>query len=58
MIGTTAWDHLNSDNGRDIAAVSNAVAPADILRCPVVVDDQAAVQVDVEADRWVRSSAV
>ena len=47
-----------SSFGLRVAAVSNAVAPADILRCPVVVDDQAAVQVDVEADRWVRTSAV
>ena len=39
-------------------AVSNAVALADILRCPVVVADQAAGQKDVEADRWVRVSAV
>jgi hypothetical protein len=40
------------------AAVSNAVALADILRCPVVVADQAAGQKDVEADLWVRVSAV
>jgi hypothetical protein len=39
-------------------AVSNAVALADILRCPVVVADQAAGQKDVEADLWVRVSAV
>jgi hypothetical protein len=38
--------------------ISNAVAPADIGRCPVVVDDQAAVQEDVGADLRVRSSAV
>jgi hypothetical protein len=38
--------------------VSNAVARADILRCPEVVADQAAVQKDVEADLWVRVSAV
>ena len=38
--------------------VSNAVALADILRCPVVVADQAAGQKDVEADLWVRVSAV
>ena len=38
--------------------ISNAVAPADIGRCPVVVDDQAAAQEDVEADLWVRSSAI
>jgi hypothetical protein len=37
--------------------ISNAVAPADIGRCPVVVDDQAAAQEDV-ADLWVRSSAI
>ena len=37
--------------------ISNAVAPADIGRCPVVVDDQAAAQEDV-ADQWVRSSGV
>jgi len=35
-------------------AISN-VALADILRCPVVVADQAA---GVEADLWVRMSAV
>jgi hypothetical protein len=39
-------------------AVSNAVALADILRCLVVVADQAAGQKDVEADLWVRVSAV
>src|SRR5499427_10159662 len=39
-------------------SVSNAVALADILRCPVVVADQAAGQKDVEADLWVRVSAV
>ena len=39
-------------------AVSNAVALADILRCPEVVADQAAGQKDVEADLWVRVSAV
>ena len=38
-------------------AVSNAVALADILRS-VVVADQAAGQKDVEADLWVRVSAV
>jgi len=38
-------------------AVSNAVALADILRCPVVVADQAAGQKDVEADLRVRVSA-
>jgi hypothetical protein len=38
--------------------VSNAVAPADILRCPVVVDDQAAGLEDAEADLRVRLSAV
>ena len=37
--------------------VSNAVARADILRCPVVVADQAAGQKDVEADLRVRVSA-
>jgi hypothetical protein len=37
--------------------VSNAVALADILCCPVVVADQAAGQKDVEADLWVRVSA-
>jgi hypothetical protein len=37
--------------------ISNAVAPADIGRCPVVVVDQAAAQEDV-ADLWVRSSEV
>jgi hypothetical protein len=35
--------------------VSNAVARADILRCPEVVADH---QEDVEADLWVRVSAV
>jgi len=39
-------------------AVSNAVARADILRCPEVVADQAEGQKDVEADLWVRVSAV
>ena len=39
-------------------SVSNAVALADILRGPVVVADQAAGQKDVEADLWVRVSAV
>jgi hypothetical protein len=39
-------------------SVSNAVALADILRCPVVVADQAAGQKDVEADLWARVSAV
>jgi len=38
--------------------VSNAVARVDILRCPEVVADQAAGQKDVEADLWVRVSAV
>ena len=38
--------------------ISNAVAPADIGRCPVGVDDQAAAQEDVEADLWVRSFGV
>jgi hypothetical protein len=38
--------------------ISNAVATADILRCPAVVDDQAAAQEDVESDLSVRSSAV
>jgi hypothetical protein len=38
--------------------VSNAVARADILRCPEVVADQAEGQKDVEADLWVRVSAV
>jgi hypothetical protein len=37
--------------------VSNAVALADILRCPAVVAEQAAGQKDVEADLWVRVSA-
>ena len=37
--------------------ISNAVAPADIGRCPVVVDDQAAAQEDV-ADLWVWSPAI
>ena len=39
-------------------SVSNAVALADISRCPVVVADQAAGQKDAEADLWVRVSAV
>src|SRR5262249_29623215 len=39
-------------------SVSNAVALVDILRCPVVVADQAAGQKDVEADLWVGVSAV
>jgi bifunctional DNase/RNase len=38
-------------------SVSNAVALADILRCPVVVADQAAGQKDVAADLWVWVSA-
>jgi hypothetical protein len=38
--------------------VSNAVGRADIFRCPEVVADQAAGQKDVEADLWVRVSAV
>jgi hypothetical protein len=38
--------------------VSNAVARADILRCPEVVADQTEGQKDVEADLWVRVSAV
>jgi hypothetical protein len=38
--------------------VSNDVDRADILRCPEVVADQAAGQKDVEADLWVRVSAV
>ncbi len=38
-------------------AVSNAVAQADILRCPEVVAHQAAGQKDVEADLRVRVSA-
>jgi hypothetical protein len=41
-----------------LKAISNAVATADILRCPVVVDDQAAAQEDVAADLSVRPSAV
>src|SRR5262249_8917342 len=50
----------NSQTGPVLAppSVSNAVALADILRCPVVVADQAAGQKDVEADLWVRVSAV
>jgi hypothetical protein len=39
-------------------SVSNAVALADILRCPAVVADQAAGRKDVEADLWARVSAV
>ena len=37
--------------------VSNAVARADILRCPEVVADQAGGQKDVEADLWARVPA-
>ena len=50
----TASDHLIAI----LKPINNAVAPADIGRCPVVVDDQAAAQEDVEADLWVRSSAI
>jgi hypothetical protein len=59
MIGTTArHKHASHHLIAILKPISNAVATADILRCPVVVDDQAAAQEDVEADLSVRSSAV